>query len=91
MRTFLVRGALLIIVCLAFVGVVGAQGGVYVPAITDFSGTVHSPAWSPDAKFLAFILDTDDGSQVMVYEIASGENFLVHDEFEKYAGLSWSE
>jgi hypothetical protein len=37
MRTFLVRGALLVIVCLALVGVVGAQGGVYVPAITDFS------------------------------------------------------
>ena len=37
MRTFLVRGALLVIVCLALAGVVGAQGGVYVPAITDFS------------------------------------------------------
>ena len=37
MRALFVRGALIVMVCLALVGVVSAQGGVYVPAITDFS------------------------------------------------------
>lgn len=37
MRALLVRGALIVIVCMALVGAVGAQSGVYVPAITDFS------------------------------------------------------
>ncbi|MBP6086924.1 MAG: PD40 domain-containing protein, partial [Pelolinea sp.] len=59
--------------------------------LTDFTGTVHSPAWSPDGSYLAFILDQDGISRVLVTEPSSGEFFLVHEAFEKYAGLSWSE
>lgn len=80
MRALLVRGALLVIVCLALVGAVGAQGGVYVPAITDFSA-ISDPftlsqveAGDVNAVLSWFIVNVTPGQRVTL---------------DQYRGNSW--
>jgi hypothetical protein len=33
----------------------------------------------------------DEGSQILVTNPSTGEFFFAHEEFKKYAGLTWSE
>lgn len=80
MRALLVRGALLVIVCMALVGAVGAQGGVYVPAITDFSA-ISDPftlsqveAGDVNAVLSWFIVNVTPGQRVTL---------------DQYRGNSW--
>jgi TolB protein len=57
--------------------------------LTDLPSTVHSPAWSPSGEAIAFISDQIGSSRVLVLELESGSLYLISDEYEKYAGLSW--
>ena len=59
--------------------------------LTDLPETVHSPAWSPDGAYMAFIREGSAGSQINVIDLESGIVYLVHADFNKYAGLAWIE
>jgi Tol biopolymer transport system component len=59
--------------------------------LTDLPETVHSPAWSPDGAYMAFIREGSAGSQINVIDLESGKVYLVHADFNKYAGLAWIE
>lgn len=80
MRALLMRGALIVVVCLALVGAVSAQGGVYVPAITDFS-VITDPftlsqveAGDVNAVLSWFIVNVTPGQRVTL---------------DQYRGNSW--
>jgi hypothetical protein len=70
MRTLFVRTLLIVVICLALAGVVGAQGGVYVPAITDFSAIADSftlaqvEAGDVPATLSWFIVNVTPGQRV---------------------------
>ena len=57
--------------------------------LTDLPATVHSPSWSPDGEYLAYIQEGSKGSQVNVLDMEGGQSYLIADAFSKYSGLVW--
>lgn len=80
MRALLIRGALLVMLCLAVAGVVSAQDGVYVPAITDFSA-ISDP-------FTLSQVEAGDATAVLswfIVNVTPGQRVTL----DQYRGNSW--
>lgn len=54
------------------------------------TGSVSTPAWSPDGKYLAFLSDRTDKTQVWVLPAAGGEAFRVTDVRQGVSRLDWA-
>ena len=50
----------------------------------------YSPQWSPDSKWIAFLTDRGDKSQIYIISINGGEAFPLTKEEEGINGFSWS-
>lgn len=68
---------------------IGADGGGHVP-LTTGNRTDRSPRWSPDGTRVAYVSTEEDGAQIWVRWIESGEVARLSRVTESPGGLSWS-
>ncbi len=54
------------------------------------AGSVSAPAWSPDGRYLTFLSDRTDKTQVWVLPTAGGEAFRVTDVKQGVSSFEWA-
>jgi len=54
------------------------------------AGSVSSPSYSPDGKYLAFMSDRSDKNQVWVLPVSGGEAFRITDVKQGISSFEWS-
>jgi len=69
--------------------IVGADGSGHRP-LTDGTARVSSPRWSPSGDRIAYVSGEDDGSEIWVRWIETGETSKLTTLTESPSGLAWS-
>ena len=59
-------------------------------ALSASAGESHSPAWSPDGRFLAFVKVNDTGSSLQVYDRTTGDIRKLTNLDTGLGALAWS-
>jgi dipeptidyl aminopeptidase/acylaminoacyl peptidase len=67
---------------------VGVAGGA--PEQLTQPGSLSSPAWSPDGRYLAFVTDRSGKDQVWALPTAGGEAFRLTDVKQGVDGFKWA-
>jgi dipeptidyl aminopeptidase/acylaminoacyl peptidase len=66
------------------------QGRPPIQLTNNPKGSSNSPKWSPDSKWIAFLSDRGDKSQIYLISAEGGEAFPLTKEEENIGSFSWS-
>ena len=69
---------------------ISKNGGQAFQATQSPKGTSHSPAFSPDGQWLAFLSDRGGKNQIYTMRLDGGEAFAITAEKEPITALAWA-